>query len=323
MPGLVGESGGLGFVRKDVLRFGPSVLEGGVAGHVGHQMLAGGLELVADQAKVEQEDPEVVLGALGVEVPLAAGGGPAIERLGGDREAELQVGLDSPRVEGRLEPAELHRAPVPDVVQVDPVVAAVVVVLGLAVVVAVPDAVELVLAARAMLFDALDKLVADRPGVAIEPVAADAEGVENQRLLLVDDLGQVTQVPAVEGRGVDMDVDAALAVDLASGAADGPDHLLQLRDVVVAEHRADHLGPQMGRDAGQGRVPHHLPDAAAQVLDLPGVVAAGNPDMANRAAHHRVDGPGDLFPGAFYGLDLDAVVDLIQVHACLRRSWRF
>lgn len=43
----------------------------------------------------------------------------------------------------RLEPAELHRAPVPDVVQVDPVVAAAVVVLGLAVVVAVPDAVEL------------------------------------------------------------------------------------------------------------------------------------------------------------------------------------
>ncbi|SOB57403.1 protein of unknown function [Pseudodesulfovibrio profundus] len=189
-------------------------------------MLAGGLELVADQAEVEQEDPEVVLGALGIEIPLAAGGGPAIERLGGDREAELQVGLDPPRVEGRLEPAELHRAPVPDVVQVDPVVATVVVVLGLAVVVAVPDTVELVLGAWAMLFDALDQLVADRPCVAVEPVAADAEGVEDQRLLLVDDLGQVTQVPAVEGRGVDMDVDAALAVDLASGAADGPDHLL-------------------------------------------------------------------------------------------------
>ena len=74
-----------------------------------------------------------------------------------------------------------------------------------------------------MLFDALDQLVADRPRVAIEPVAADAEGVEDQRLLLVDDLGQVTQVPAVEGRCVDMDVDAALAVDLAPGAADGPD----------------------------------------------------------------------------------------------------
>ncbi|SUO91897.1 Uncharacterised protein [Suttonella indologenes] len=225
MPGLVGESGSFGFVRKDVLRFGPSVLEGGVAGHVGHQMFTGGLELVADQAEVEQEDPEVVLGALGVEIPLATGSGPAVERLGGDGEAELQVGLDPSRVEGRLEPAELHRAPIPDVVQVYPVVAVVVVMLGLAVVVAVPDAVE--------------------------SVAADAEGVENQRFLLVDDLGQVPQVPAVEGCGVDVDVNAALAVDLASDAADGPDHLLQLWDIVVTEHRADHLGPQMGRDAGQ------------------------------------------------------------------------
>lgn len=177
MPGLVGESGC--FVRKDVLRFGASVLEGCVAGHVGHQMLAGGLELVADQAEVEQEDPEVVLGALGIEIPLAAGGCPTVERLGGDGEAELQVGLDPSRMEGRLEPAELHRAPVPDVVQVDPVIAAVVVVLGLAVVVAVPDSVELVLGARAMLFDTLDQFIADRTGVAIEPVAADVEGVED------------------------------------------------------------------------------------------------------------------------------------------------
>lgn len=233
MPGLVGESGGFGFIREDVLRFGPSVLEGGVAGHVGHQMLAGGLELVADQAKVEQEDPEVVLGALGIEIPLSAGGGSSIERLGSNGEAELQVGLDPPRVEGRLEPAELHRAPVPDVVQVDPVIAAVVVVLGLAVVVAVPDAVELVLGAGAMLFDTLDQFIADRPGVAIEPVAADVEGVEDQRLLLVNDLGQVTQVSAVEGRGVDMDVNAALAVDLASGAADGPDNKLTLLNVKI------------------------------------------------------------------------------------------
>ena len=54
-----------------------------------------------------------------------------------------------------------------------------------------PGGGDLVLGAGAMLFDALDQLVADRPGVAIEPVAADAEGVEDQRLLLVDDLGQV------------------------------------------------------------------------------------------------------------------------------------
>ena len=84
-------------------------------------------------------------------------------------------------VDGRQVALRIGGAPVPDVVQVDPVVAPVVVVLGLAVVVAVPDAVELVLGAGAMLFDALDQLVADRPGVAVETVAADAEGVEDQR----------------------------------------------------------------------------------------------------------------------------------------------
>ena len=94
---------------------------------------------------MEQEDPEVILGALRIEVPLAAGCGSAVERLGGDAQAELQVGFDFSGMQGRLEPAELHRAPVPDVVQVDSVVAAVVVMLGLVVVVAVPDAVQLAL----------------------------------------------------------------------------------------------------------------------------------------------------------------------------------
>ena len=69
---------------------------------------------------MEQKDPEVILGALRIEVPLAAGCGSAVERLGGDTQAELQVGFDLSGMQGRLKPAELHRAPVPDVVQVTP-----------------------------------------------------------------------------------------------------------------------------------------------------------------------------------------------------------
>ncbi len=34
---------------------------------VGEEVLAGGFEVVANQAQVEEEDPEVVLGACGVE----------------------------------------------------------------------------------------------------------------------------------------------------------------------------------------------------------------------------------------------------------------
>lgn len=147
MPGLVGEIGGLcrtfpvrhrfaatlrasknapgvlvGFVRKDVLRFGPSVLEGGVAGHVFHQVQSGGFKFITDQTKVEQEDSEVILGALRIKVPLAAGGCPTVQCLGSDGQSKLQVSLDFSGMQCCLEPAELHRAPIPDIVQVDTVI---------------------------------------------------------------------------------------------------------------------------------------------------------------------------------------------------------
>jgi hypothetical protein len=44
--------------------------------------------------------------------------------------------------------------------------------------------------------------------------------------LFVNHLGKVAQLASVKGFGVDMDVDAALAVDLSTGLADGPNHLL-------------------------------------------------------------------------------------------------
>lgn len=107
-------------------------------------MLARCLELVADEPQVEQEDPEVVSGTLRVEGPLAARCRPAVQRLGRHGEDQLDVSFYLARVERPFEPAELDRAPVPDVVQVHPVVAGAVVVLGLPIVVAVPNVVELV-----------------------------------------------------------------------------------------------------------------------------------------------------------------------------------
>ena len=176
---------------------------------------------------MEQEDPEVILGALWIEVPLAAGCGPAVERLGGDAQAELQVGFDLSGVDRGLEPAEFNRAAIPDVVQVDSVVAGVVVMLGLIVVVAVPDSVQLGLGLGPLPLDVPDQLVTDRTGVAAQAVVVNPEGVEDQRLLFVNHLGKVAQFAPVEGFGVDMDVDAALSVDFSTGLADGPNHLLQ------------------------------------------------------------------------------------------------
>ena len=104
-----------------------------------------------------------------------------------------------------------------------------------------------------------------------------------------------------------MDVDAALAVDFSTGLADGPNHLLQLLEVVIGQHRAHQLRPQVGWHIGQGGVVDHLPFAAPQIFHLPRIVAGRCADMPDMAADHRVDCPGYLFPGAFYGLDLDSV----------------
>ena len=78
-------------------------------------MLAGGFKLVADQAQSQQKHPEVVFGAGGVEVALAAGGGAGVEGLGPEGEAKLDVGLDLAGVQGGLEPSELQGASKPHI----------------------------------------------------------------------------------------------------------------------------------------------------------------------------------------------------------------
>lgn len=83
-------------------------------------MFARRLELVADEPQVEQKDAEVVPGALRVEAPLAAGGGPAVQGLGGHGQDQLDVGSDLACVERPFEPAELHGAPVPELCRFTP-----------------------------------------------------------------------------------------------------------------------------------------------------------------------------------------------------------
>ncbi len=271
----------------------------------GQEVLARRLEFGPDESQVEQEDAEVVAGASGIEAALAAGGGASVERLGGHGQNQLDVGLDLAGVERGFEPAELDRAPVPDVVQVHPVVAGTVEVLRAAVVIAVPDAVELVRGPRPPALDVPDQLVAHRPGVGPLPVLADAERREDQWLLFVDDLGQVPEGAPVEGTRVHVDVDAAMPVDLGAALADRPDDLLEGRDVGVGQDRGDDLGPEMARDVAERAVGYDLPGAPLLVDDLPGVEDARPPRMSDVAAHHRLDGLGHAFACSPDRLDLD------------------
>ncbi len=292
----------------------PSVLEGGIARHVGEQVLAHRFEFVPDKVEAEQEDAEVVLGAGRVEGPLPARCRASVERLGGEGEAERDVGADLAGVEGRFEPAELDGAAVPDVVQIHAVIARRAIVLRLRVVVAVPDSVEFVLGLRALPLDAADEVVVDRAGEAPEPVLADAEGVQDERFLLVDALGEVAEAASVEGRGGDVDVHAALHVYTRAAAANGADDLLELLHIRVAQDRGYDLSAQVEGDVAERGVSNHLPPPSVEVDDLPRVVATRLADVPHRAADHRVDGAGHLFPRPLDRFYLDPEPYLAHVH---------
>jgi hypothetical protein len=292
----------------------PSILEGGIARHVGEQVLAHRLELLPDKVEAQQEDAEVVFRAGRIEGPLPARCRASVERLGGEGQAERDVCADLPGVERGLEPAELDRAAIPDVVQVHAVVAGRAVVLRVRVVVAVPDAVEFVLGLRTLPLDAADEVVVDRAGEAAQALLADTEGVQDERFLFVDDLGEVAEAAPVEGRSVDVDVHAALRVDACAAASDGADNFLELHQVVVGQHRRYDLGAQVEGHVAERGVGNHLPAPPMEVNDLPGVVATGLADVPHRAADHRVDGAGHLFPRPLDRFNLDPEPYLAHVH---------
>jgi hypothetical protein len=151
----------------------------------------------------------------------------------------LDVSLHLAGVQGALKPSVLDRAAKPDVVQVDPVVAAVVVVDRAGVLVAVPGPVDLGQAGRPVLLDLGEEVLVDAPAPAAPACGVDPQGVLDESLLLVDDLDQVAQRLGVEACGVDVDVDPAAAVDPCPSPPDRPDDLLDRVDVRVGEDGAN------------------------------------------------------------------------------------
>jgi hypothetical protein len=104
-------------------------------------------------------------------------------------------------------------------VEVHAVVARLVIVFWLAAVIAVPDGVQFVSRSRALTFDLLDQLRTDWPGVAREPVLGDPECGEDQRFLLVDNLGEIRKSASIEGSGIHVDVNGALCVYVGAGSS--------------------------------------------------------------------------------------------------------
>ena len=97
-----------------------------------------------------------------------------------------------------IEEAELDGAPEEEAVEVEAVIATLMIAARLDLLIAIPGLLELLHRLGAVSFEALDEGRIDRPAVAAEARRADGECVFEQALLLVHELDQVGDALGVE-----------------------------------------------------------------------------------------------------------------------------
>ena len=157
-------------VRSSALpSFRSAVLPCGVPGQVLEEVHADILEFRTDQSEAEEENPHVVLRALGAEGTLVFRA-RALRILGegGDGEAEDDVAFDLPGVGCTVEGSNLDRSGPPYVVQVDRMVPHGIVVRGIRVGISEPCLVERFPRGGLGVFQAGDEFAVGAPCVAVD-----------------------------------------------------------------------------------------------------------------------------------------------------------
>lgn len=262
-----------------------------------------GLEFVSDEPQPQHPAPEGVFFV--VRFRLSGGGFLLREGLMGHRQAELDVCLDLPGVEGAVEKPELYRPFGKGGVEVEAVVpAAVVMVFSAKGCLEVPDIGELFHGLGLLSIQFLQEGVVGLPAVSAFPDRVDLEGMVDHVFLAGHQVHQVPQGFRGELLGTHMDVDPAGSVHQGPGFSQGPHQFLQLRDVVVGKDGAHHFRAVLGGgafnpaahfslclDAG---VAHGLPGPSLFVGGGPGVVGSAlmAPPACSEEAGHQV---GSLF----------------------------
>ena len=232
------------------------------------------LEEVAVRAEAEQENPEVVLRArlvVGAGVPRARG----LRALGaeGDEDRELNRRLDLARVGRAVEEAVLDCAlVVPEVVEVQRVVAVALVVVGVRREGSEPRGVDRVHRRVAHRANLVDETVVGLLRVAFDAGGQGSGRLEDQLLLLVEGAHEVLDVLGGEVRRADVDVEPRAAVRLRALAPQGAYHLLEGVEVGDRHHRRDRLGGGSAKAA----VADHLPLAPVGHRHLPSPVGAAD-----------------------------------------------
>ena len=274
--------------------------EGCVSGKVPGQDLPGGLEFFADKPEPDQPGPHREFRV--VDLGLFRARAPYCLRLGAKSQAKLDVALELSRVETvslvsfrirKLEKPELDGSLCEGCVEVEHVVAAVVVVLIASVarvVLRVPGVCELLHGLGLFPVELCEEIPVHRSAVTPDPALVDPDRAGQKPLVTGHQVGEVPQALRVVAGGSDVDVYSAHVIRVALGslAAKGSHQLLQAFDVVVGEDRRHHLAFLFVGPCPDARVPLELPFPSLGVVDAPGLVAVAGCCVLHPAASEEV-----------------------------------
>ena len=303
---------------------GSAVAEGRVTGKAAGQDVPCGFKLLANEAQAEEPGAHGVFGVF-ILLGFGAGGAHHLGHLA-EGQAKLDVALQLAGVKAvafsvrggiELEKPELDRALGECGMEVEHMVAAVIVMLASAVVGAlapVPDVGKVGHGGGLPAVELFQKAGVNRAAVPAHAVMVEVEGFGQQALVAGHDVGQVAQGLRGVALGADVDVDSAAPGGVALGArsAQPANQLLQGFHVGVGQDRGNQLAFFAVR-AGNGNVLLEFPLASLAVPCAPGAVpvAVGGALVASGAEELG----GDLCrPAAVDVVHLDLDPDGLLLH---------
>ena len=260
-----------------------AVAEGRVTGKAAGQDVPCGFKLLADEAQAEESGAHGVFGVF-ILLGFGAGGAHHLGHLA-ERQAKLDVALQLAGVKAvalsvrrgiELEKSELDRALGECGVEVEHMVAAVIVMLASAIVGAlapVPDVGKVGHGGGLPAVELFQEAGVNRAAVPAHAVMVEVEGFGKQALVAGHDVGQVAQGLRGVALGANVDVNSAAPGGVAFGtrSAKPPNQLLQGFHVGVCQDRGDQLAFFAVR-AGNGNILLKFPLASLAVPCAPGAV---------------------------------------------------
>ena len=273
-----------------------SVAEGCVPGKVPGQDLPGGLEFLSDKSEPDQPGPHREFRV--VDLWLFRAGALCCLRLCGKAQAKLDVAFELSGVQAvllvsfrvcKLEEAELNRPFCEGRVEVEHMVAAVVVVLVAPVgrvVLRVPDVCEVLHGLGLFPVNLCEEVPVYRSAVAADPAMVNPDRAGKEPFVAGHQVCQVPQALRVVAGCADVDVDSAHVIRVALGSlvTEASHQLLEGLDVVVGEDRCYHLTFLFVGAGLDARVPLELPFPSLAVPGAPGFVAVAGCGVFDPAA---------------------------------------